>query len=478
MNFKLWPQSLAARTSLLLLLVILAAQFMSGVFWYQHTSARDQQGLVTTAQSLARSASSTISFFKTLPTEYRHLVLNQLRNIGGTRFFVSLNNHELPLDALPDSNRKQLVVSEVKSILHSELGTELNIKVDFTRREKLKVFNNELKIDELPLLWAHYSLSYGDINPPILVIQIEVADDEWFYLAAVLPAPYVNLETTYFEVKEWVSIILSAILLMICTWYIVRGEIRPVRQLAKAATMMTSKLKVPEVKEEGSAELRAAVRAFNKMNRRINSHIHDREMLFGSISHDLKTPIASLKLRAEMLENPTERENFFRIINELDLMVKGSLQCIKETDIHEEIEGIDLMAVIEQCRNAYGKHSSNISIFGQFEKTFAGKPLAIKRCVQNLIDNGIKYGTEVDVDLVETEDAFIISISDYGDGVDDSLLDKLFEPYFRLSPQHNTEGNGLGLTISRSIAKAHGGKLTLQRAKTGGLCATLELPRE
>lgn len=459
-------------------LVILSAQLISGVFWYQHTSSKDQQGLVTTVQSLARSASSTISFFKKLPIEYRHLVLNQLRNIGGTRFFVSLNNHEIPLQVLPDSERKRLVVSEVKSILHDQLGGELNIKVDFTRREKLKVFNNELQIDELPLLWAHYSLSYGDINPPILVIQIEVAPKEWFYLAAVLPAPYVNLENSYFDVKEWISIILSALLLMICTWFIVRGEIRPIRQLAKAATMMTSKLKVPTVEERGSAELRAAVRAFNKMNLRINSHIHDREMLFGSISHDLKTPIASLKLRAEMLENPKERDNFFRIINELDLMVKGSLQCIKETDIHEEIEDIDLLAVIEQCCNAYINKNHEIEISGHFDKPFAGKPLAIKRCMQNLIDNGLKYGKNVDIELKTTEENYVVSISDYGTGVDEDLMEKLFEPYFRITTNSDDAGNGLGLTISRSIAKAHGGQLTLEKAASGGLCATLYLPRE
>ncbi|NTU37145.1 two-component sensor histidine kinase, partial [Vibrio diabolicus] len=262
MRIKRWTGSLVVRTSVFLLLVIILAQVLSGIIWYQHASERDKEGLTTTVKSLALSASSTIAFFQTLPSEYRHLVLNQLRNMGGTRFFVSLNNHQIDVDPLPESERKTLVINQVREVLESELSGIPNIEVEFTQRDKLKVFNNELPIDELPLLWAHYSLSFGDLNPPILVMQVEVAQNEWFYLAAVLPAPYINLETNYFELRQWLTLLLSALMLLLCTWFIVRKEIQPIRELAKAATLMSSRLDVPEVSERGSNELKAAVRAF------------------------------------------------------------------------------------------------------------------------------------------------------------------------------------------------------------------------
>lgn len=478
MNVKLWPTSLAARTSLFLLMVIMLAQLLSGFIWYQHSSEKDKQGLITSVNSLAMSASSTIAFFQTLPSEYRHLILNQLRSMGGTRFFVSLNSHKITLNTLPNSERKNLVINEVTSVLEKELGTLPNMDVDFTLRKDLKVFNKELSIDELPLLWAHYSLSLGDLNPPILVMQIEVAQDEWFYLAAVLPAPYVNLETSYFDLREWVTLFFSALFLLACTSLIVRKEIRPIRNLAKAATLMTSRLKVPEVNEEGSAELRAAIHAFNKMNRRIKSHINDREMLFGAISHDLKTPIACLKLRAEMLDDDNERERFTRIINDLDLMVKGALQCIKETDIHEEIEPIDIIALLEHTKTAFGGPSDRITLINTQSQPYIGKPLAIKRCIQNLIDNGIKYGNKVDIELFDNPECLQLAITDHGEDVNKETLDKLFEPYFRMNPNNKIQGNGLGLTISQSIAKAHGGKLELSITDTGGLCALLIFPRD
>ncbi len=476
MVIKRWSKSLAFRTSTFLLFVIILAQVLAGIIWYQHASKRDTEGLITTVQSLAHSAASTIAFFQTLPSEYRHLILDQLRNMGGTRFFVSLNNHPIPVNSLPDSERKLLVIDQVVQVLSEELRGQTTINVDFTLRDSLRVFNNELPIDELPLMWAHYSLSFGDLNPPILVIQVEVAPEEWFYLAAVLPAPYIQLETSYFELREWITLLLSAIFLLICTWFVVQREINPIRRLAKAATLMSSRLRVPEVKEEGSAEVIAAIRAFNKMNRRIDSHINDREMLFGAISHDLKTPIACLKLRAEMLDDAIDRERFCRLANDLDLMVKGALQCIKETDIHEEIEPIDINQMIDHIAMAVDPHHEKLRQTGVKAAPFIGKPLAIKRCLQNLIDNAIKYGDRAEICVLDTRHQLVIQVIDEGNGVSDEQLEKLCQPYFRAHEQ--LEGNGLGLTISQSIAKAHGGKLHLQHANQGGLCAELIFPRD
>lgn len=478
MSFKFVPTSLAARTSLFLLVVIVVAQVFSGAIWYQQSNKKDQEGLINTVHSLALSASSTISFFQSLPAEYRHLVLNQLRSMGGTRFFVSLNTHSLPIKPLPDSERKALVINHVRQVLEDELTGPQNIQLEFTQRQDLKVFNKELPIDELPLLWAHYSLSYGDINPPILVMQIEVADDQWFYLAAVLPAPYVNLETELFTIREVITILFSALLLLVCTWFVVRKEIRPIRNLAKAATLMSGRLKVPQVTEEGSAELRAAIHAFNKMNRRVESHIKDREMLFGAISHDLKTPIACLKLRAEMLDDDVDRVRFVRIANDLDLMVKGALQCIKETDIHEEIESIDMSALVDHAIQSVSSRDDQVRYQANECAPYAGKPLALKRCIQNLIDNGIKYGDSVTVNMHDSPQALCIQVTDDGTGLEAHTLERLFEPYYRQNPEGDKEGTGLGLTISQSIAKSHGGLLELSLTEQGGLSATLIFPRD
>lgn len=247
------------------------------------------------------------------------------------------------------------------------------------------------------------------------------------------------------------------------------------RRLAKAATLMSSRLNVPEVKEEGSNELRAAVRAFNKMNRRIDSYIQDRDMLFGSISHDLKTPIACLKLRAEMLDDDRDRERFSRLANDLDLMVKGALQCIRETDIHEDVEPIDINQMLHHITENLPYKQEQVVIYGQAVQPFIGKPLAMKRCLQNLIDNAVKYGTCAKINIEDGDKALILTITDEGNGLTADVLEKLCAPYFRADSTQ--EGNGLGLTISQSIAKAHGGHLQLSLTSNGGLNASLIFPR-
>lgn len=475
MNIKQFtPHSLAARTSLVLIVVIILAQLVAGMIWFQHSAKNEEQGLKSTISNLVLSASSTISFFTTIPVDYRHLILDQLRSMGGTRFFVSLNNRELPVSPIPESPRKQLVLSEAR-ILNNELGSDKNIKLEFTTREELKVFSAGINIDELPLLWANYSLPFSEVSPPILVIQVEISSNEWFYLAAVLPAPYGSLESSFMDNKQLFFLALSAIILLIFTWLVVRSEIKPIKNLAKAATLMDSKLYIPEVKEEGSSELKAAVHAFNKMNRRVKSHLREREMLFGAISHDLKTPLASLKLRTEMLENDETRKKFQKLLNDLDLMVKGSLQCIRETDIHEEIELMDIEEILNSGTELYNRYAKKIDITCKEIKPYYGKPLAIKRCIQNLVDNGIKYGKELSIQVIDSSELITLLFIDNGPGIDKKLYEKVFEPYFR-AKNNDEKGTGLGLTISRSIARSHGGDVTLhnnEQSHRFEVCLTL-----
>ncbi|MFM4719511.1 sensor histidine kinase [Aeromonas bivalvium] len=469
------PRSLASRTSLFLLCVILAAELCAGFFWYRHSNQAQEQGLISTVRSMALSASSTIAFFRKLPQDYRHLVLEQLRNMGGTRFFVSLNNHPLPVTPISGSQRRAQMVGEVERVLQQELGHEVTSRVDFTSRADLRVFNTEIPIDDLPLNWAHYSLALGELNPPILVIQIAVAPGAWFYLAAALPAPYESLDPRFFTPSQLGFMLGSALIILIATWWVVRKEIRPIRNLARAATLLDSKREVPEVQEEGSSETRAAIHAFNKMQRRIRSHLHERDLLFSAMSHDLKTPLACLKLRTEMLADPEEQSKFAAHLDEMELMIKGALQYMKETHIHEEIEALDLMEMLRRCGELYNHDEARMTLQGPASLMLVGKPLAIKRCLQNIIDNGIKYGERLRVQVTHRGDKVRLAFSDQGPGISPALMERVFDPYFRVASTRDLPGSGLGLTIARHIARIHGGDIHLHNHQPQGLTLVLEL---
>jgi signal transduction histidine kinase len=214
--------------------------------------------------------------------------------MGGSRFFVSLNEEEIHISAIPDSERKTLVLKEVQEVLSRKLSDAMAIKVDFSRPEELHVFNNDTLLADLPSSWARYTLSLEPINPPVLVTQIEIEPGEWLYLAALLPAPYMTLDDTVMPSNQVRFIALMTVFLCFFTFMLVRWQTRPLRRLAKAAVNLGKDIDQPSLKEEGASEIVAATRAFNIMQQRIRRFIDDRERLFSSISHDLKTPITRL----------------------------------------------------------------------------------------------------------------------------------------------------------------------------------------
>ncbi|MFM2482323.1 ATP-binding protein [Celerinatantimonas sp. YJH-8] len=468
---RLRPQSLLSRMLLLLFLSLALAQGIGGLFWSYRFQQTEDEGLKAASNNLAMSLASTVKFFESLPLEYRHIVLNQLRNMGGTRFFVSLNREKIDMTPVTSSRRKQLVLDEVNQILRQQLKRHDQIYTNFSTAQTLKVFNNHTLMTDLPRSWAHYTLTLDPLAPPILVTQIEIHPDEWIYLAALLPAPYMTLNDPSISLRQIVNLILTTFFLSLFTYFFLHRETRPLDKLATAASQLALNLYQPPLKEEGSIELVRATRAFNAMQEKLKRYIEDREQLFRSISHDLKTPITRLRLRAELLEDEQLITKFNHDLDELEIMAKGALQTVKETDIHENVQNINMMDLIDLiCEGYPGK----VTVQGSPQQHYRGKPLAIKRCLGNIIENGVKYGDHVEISIVDTEPVLYLYFSDQGPGIPEHLQQNIFAPYVRLN--HNTHGHGLGLGIARNIAHAHGGDITLANRPEGGLKVTLQLP--
>ncbi|MCG2580666.1 MAG: ATP-binding protein [Marinobacter sp.] len=469
------PSSLLGRILLLTLLAMGVAQVVSSVIWVGTFRAQQVEGLVSTTRNLASSAAATTQFFKSLPLQYRHIVLDQLRDMGGSRFFVSLNDKRINMRALPDSERKQLVTEEVKAVLRSRLGKSTNLHVEFVHPDDLRILNTELPLDALPRSWAHYALTLEPIKPPVLVTQVEVAEGEWLYLASLLPAPYVSLDDESIPGQQIVFIlVMIGVLFPVLAW-LVRRQTRPLRKLAKAARDLPLDEYQPPLQEQGSAEIVAVTRGFNAMRRRLQSYISDRDQLFRAISHDLKTPITRLRLRADLIDDEDIRERFESDLQELELLVKGALQSMKDTDIHENVELVDIDGMLRRMADAYTGDSPAVVVEGGCA-AYRGKPLALKRCLGNLVDNAIKYGETATISVEDSPEQLTIHVRDHGPGIPEAELDRIFEPYYRLGQEHR-KGHGLGLGIARNIAQTHGGDLAIANCPGGGLDVTLTLPR-
>lgn len=472
---RLRPQSLLTRMLLLTLLAVVIAQGISTAFWYTTFRAQENEGLLNSSRNLAYSAAATVRFFKSLPLEYRHIVLDQLRNMGGTRFFVSLNQQEISLKALPDTDRKMRVVDAVQGVLRERLGGNFPIRVEFVAPENVRILNSQMKLTDLPPSWANYALNLDPINPPVLVTQIEIAPDEWLYLAAPLPAPYVSLEDTGLPKQQILSTVLLTIFLLNFIALLVRWQTRPLRRLASAAREMPFDDERPPLAEQGSSEVVDVTRAFNTLRERIQRYLKDREQLFTSVSHDLKTPITRLRLRSELLDDELLRTKFEKDLQELDLLVKSALQSVKDNDIYENMESVDVHALIDQVTEPAAKTPGKVTLVGKAHRPYRCKPLALRRCIGNLFDNALKYGERVTIRIEDSPETLTLHFEDEGPGLAPRELTRIFEPYYRASP--NNPGDGLGLGIARTIAHAHGGDVEASNRAERGLRLSLILPR-
>ncbi|WP_145143616.1 ATP-binding protein [Pseudomonas duriflava] len=470
------PRSLLGRMLLLTLLAVLLAQGVSSLFWLSHLRASRMEGLLNASRSLGYSIAASVRYFSLLPPGYRPLVLEQLRNMGGTRFFVSLNEKPLVMEPLPDSPSKRAVLQTVEAVLRERLGNSMPMYVEFVSPEHLRLFNGNLGLSELPRSWAHYVLSLEPLDPPILVTQIRIGPEEWVYIGTLMPAPYLSLDQPFLPLQQAWFIVFSSAFLLLFIGLLIHWQSRPLKQLSREARDLSLDVHAQPLPEDGATEVKEVTRAFNAMRERISRYLSERSQLFSAISHDLRTPITRLRLRVELLEDEALQERFTRDLDELDLLVKGALQCVKDTDIHENIEPVNLNVLLAHLVEPYlAGGSPCVTLSGEAQGPVLGKPLALKRCIGNLLDNALKYGHRAHLTVEDDGRCFVLHVDDEGPGVPEKDLVQVFEPHVRLTTQQ--QGYGLGLGIARNLAHAHGGEVSLRNRAEGGLRATLSLPR-
>jgi signal transduction histidine kinase len=259
----------------------------------------------------------------------------------------------------------------------------------------------------------------------------------------------------------------------------VRWATRPLNSLADAADELGGNINRPPMEEKGPAEVIRAARAFNTMQSRLAGYVRDRTRVLAAMSHDLKTPITRLRLRAELLEDPQIRAKFTKDLDEMESMVGATLDFLRGQESGEPAQPVDVMALLESLQADMADMGGTVRIEGGAKAPYPGRPQALKRCLANLLENAVNYGKSAGVVVDDNESRLEIRIQDEGPGLPQSELEKVFEPFYRVegSRSRETGGTGLGLTIAKSVAEAHGGSLVLRNRAEGGLEAVLVLPR-
>jgi signal transduction histidine kinase len=226
-------------------------------------------------------------------------------------------------------------------------------------------------------------------------------------------------------------------------------------------------------------EVVETARAFNTMQRRISRFVEDRARILAAVSHDLKTPLTRIRLRADLLEDEVLGAKIRRDLDDMQRMVDATLDFMRGTESREETRPLDLMALLESLCDDAAEAGQQVVLRGRVVTPYHGRPLALKRCIGNLLDNALRYGGSAEVSVRDSDKGVTLSVADQGPGIPEGAMGKVFEPFFRLeaSRARRSGGTGLGLGIARNIARAHGGDLVLKHRPGGGLIAELRLPR-
>jgi signal transduction histidine kinase len=254
---------------------------------------------------------------------------------------------------------------------------------------------------------------------------------------------------------------------------------RPLAMLAAAARALGRDIRHPPLAEAGPIEVRRAAAAFNLMQRRLLGFIEGRTRLLTAISHDLKTPVTRLRLRAEMLEDTALAADINRDLDEMDAMLSATLAYLRGEAEREATQPLDVNALLESMVADAQALGQTITLAGRAEAPYSARPRALARAIDNLMQNALRYGGGAEIRVAEEPHTLTIRLSDRGPGIPESEIERVFEPFYRVEDSRNREtgGTGLGLSIAREVAEAHGGTLTLANRDGGGLVATLTLPR-
>ena len=476
---RLVPASLLGRLMLVMAVGLLVTQVAASTIWASQLRYKSQVEAQSAARYVAHSAAGAIRFFRSLPPAYRALIIQQLREMGGTRFFVNLNHVHVPVEQIAPHPLADKVIETVAATLKGDLPNSPGFRLAFAWPDRLVVAEHDVRLEDLPNAWVQHVLLLQPDPAPILVIQTEIEPGNWLYMAALMPNPYFLSGTDPFSWDRLMPQALSLAVVLVLCLLVVRSITRPLAALSDAAAAVGQGHDdaSPPLPETGSREFVNTARAFGAMRERIARYIEDRERLFISISHDLRTPITRLKLRAELLDDEALRNDFEEDLDELDMMVKGALQCVKDSDIHENPAEIRLDALLGRMVKS-AQLAGHAVAWQPSGVTVRGKPLALKRALGNLLDNALYYGARAEIAVREEPGNIVISVRDHGPGVPEDALASLFDPYVRLAHgrDSNDGGMGLGLGIARGIVEAHGGRLELRNHPDGGLEAMLRLP--
>lgn len=430
MNLTLrWPRTLASRLSLIFLIGLILAQALSfGAQYYErYESAKN-----TMLGNLETDVSTSIAILDRLPAEERMGWLQQL-NRRNYRYLLDEGSPGVAMSDTP------IAMTSIKDAIGKDYP---------------------MTVTDIPGEQKHFQ------------VHLKLADGS--------PVT-IDVRPSMVPLSPWLPIVLlgQLALMILCTWLAVRIAIRPLTRLAEAVDNLDPNTHAVHLNEKGPTEVAHAAIAFNSMQARIAAYLKERMQLLAAISHDLQTPITRMKLRAEFMDDCSEKDKLWSDLSEMEHLVREGVAYARS--VHgatEESRRTDLDSFLDSLVFDYQDVGKDVTLGGKSGAVIDTRPHALRRVLVNLTDNALKFAGAAELWVEAKNGGLSVKIMDRGPGIAEEELTHVMEPFYRVENSRNrsTGGTGLGLAIAQQLALALGGSLTLSNREGGGLCAELKLP--
>jgi signal transduction histidine kinase len=464
---RLVPRSLFGRT-----LVVLAGGLLLAQLASQAVNLFDRSSSVyrLAAFQVASRIAQTARMLNRLPPEGRAAVMQE---IDDPHLAVALSAQPLPPS--PRDDQLDRYERTFAASLRRQLARDWPLSVQLTPLPRTRRAPGEGTVASPFEVWVarhFYFLLPGSFS---LIAQVRLEDGTTAVFTARFPQEPLNrLESLLPRLALTLAIFFGLAAL------VARMMTRSLDRLARGAEQLGANVEGAPLAETGPREVRSVIGAFNRMQAQITQHVLERTRLLGAISHDLKTPLARMRLRTELLPEPAVRAKFVRDLDEMDSMVRSTLEFLGSLGESPKLVPVDVGALVESLCEDFRETGAAVTLVGEARAPYRAQPQALRRCLGNLIENALRYGGSAEVALQNGERALSVVVRDRGPGIPEAELERVFDPYFRLeaSRNRNSGGTGLGLSIARNIARWHGGDIRLRNAVGGpGLVAELTLSK-
>lgn len=451
---RLWPDTLAGRTSLLLVISVLVLVAVAGMLlnkdrretFRSEREARMVERIVTLYQVLDQA-----------PAGERAEIVTRFNRDG----------LQLALSDRAQSPERRGPGHPLRRYLSHRLREQL----PQLRRGSLRISFGELEGSEVH---EHHEKEDRLDDDDVLLIDMRLADGSWVNLRLMherRPPPW--------AVATLLMLTLVVLLVGLAGYLVSRRLSQPMRELATAADRFGAGGDAEEMAEKGPREVRHTIRAFNRMQARIERNLRERSLMLAAVSHDLRTPITTLRLRAEYIEDQEMRERTLATLEQMENILGETLAFARDEGADQRKRRFDLAALLQTLCDDYNDMDERVSCELPQRLIIEGRVAAIQRAVSNLVGNALRYAGSAELRLRESGEWVVIEVLDRGPGIPGHLLEEVFTPFFRVEGSRSSEtgGIGLGLAITRLLVLAQGGSVHLVNREPSGLRAEIRLQK-